>query len=138
MQRALTRSTISADSSTAVLAVSSDSGFTREIMPGSVPAYAGSGLLGLGPDLHGAEVVPVLLEPRLLERKDNPLAVTEVSVALTDDVGEMDEAAARDLWGVNSTPSLLSPSNHRTVPDIRSLCLVTATKVRDLQRPSEQ
>jgi len=62
----------------------------------------------LGPDLQGAEVVPVLFEPRLLERKDNPLAVTEVSVALTDDVGEMDEAAARDLWGVNSAPAFLS------------------------------
>ena len=63
-----------------------------------VPPYAGSGLLELRPDLQCAEVTSVLFESRLLEREEHPLAVIEVSVALTDNVGEVDEATTRHLW----------------------------------------
>ena len=89
---------------------------------------AGSGLLELCPDMQYPEVISVLLESRLLERKEDPLAVIEVSGALTDDVGEMDETTARTS-GESMTPQPCSPSNHRTVPEIRSLCLVTPTKL---------
>jgi hypothetical protein len=59
------------------------------------------------PDLHCAKAIPVLLESRLLERKDNFLAVIKVSVARTDNVGENDEAAAWHLGGVNDAPAFL-------------------------------
>jgi hypothetical protein len=54
-----------------------------------------------GPDLQCAKVVSVLLESRLLERKDNPLTVIEISVSDSDHVGEMNEAAAWHLGGID-------------------------------------
>jgi hypothetical protein len=63
-----------------------------------VPHFARDRARLLGPDLQCAEVVPVLLESRLLERIDNPLAIVEVPVSDADDVGEVDEAAPWHLW----------------------------------------
>jgi hypothetical protein len=77
-----------------------------------LPPNAGLGL-DFGPDLQRSEVVPVLLESGLFERKDDFLSGIEVSVTRTDNVGENDEAAARHLVGVNDAPALfpVEPSN---------------------------
>ena len=80
----------------------------RRIGPSSTHRVPPVRRLGLdvGPDLQCTEVVPVLLESGLLERKDNFLSVIKVSVARTDNVGENDEAAAWHLGGVNDAPAL--------------------------------
>lgn len=91
-----------------------------EVSPNDAP---GLGLLSR-PDLQCEEVIPVLFESRLFEREDNLLAVIEVSVTDTGDIGEMHEAAARHL-GESMTPQPSSPSNQRTAPGMRSSCLAT-------------